>query len=337
MLLPRTGLALLLLAGLIVLAQNGLAADPAKDGVQPVVTDPNGKEVSLRKWKIVFGTRKIGWLPEKIDVFEVREFGSTTFKEGVLTLVPMASIQSIRYEYDKETAHIEVAGLDKPLQGTTKYKDINMITIEAEVDQGTSGVADLRYRGGLIKGGFKEVKFPKAVALAAPAKGELFSFLVAPEGKGKSATVMTATNVQALYRLADGTEKPLSWLMFKKTLKVEMADIQKLHVGEYNVKEKTAECDVQKKDGTQITVTLLSSVMVDGKPATLIGLMGQVPAGWKLFPIHTFTEFQPGDLKIEEKNEEPKKVETKKEEKKAPPKVDPPKKDEVKKDEPKKP
>lgn len=309
--LPHAALASFLLAGTIALASGSFAADPPKEGPQPVITDAGGKEVTLKKWKIVGGLRKLGWLPDKIDAFEMREFGSTTYKEGVLTLVPMSRIESIRYEYDKETASVQLAGLEKPLQGTTKYKDINMIAIRAEVDQGASGVADLRFVGGLIKGGFKDVKFPGAKAPdGPPAKGDLFSFLVVPDGKGKTGTVVTALNVQGLYRFSDGSEKLLPWLMFKKTLKIELSDIQKLNVGEYNLKEKTAECDVVKKDGTQLSVTLLGSVTVDGKTATLVGMLGVVDAGWKLFPIHTFTQFQPGELKVEDapKKETPKKV-----------------------------
>ena len=60
-------------------------------------------------------------------------------------------------------------------------------------------------------------EFPGAKAPeAAPGKGELFSFLVVPEGKGKSGVVSTALNVQALYHFNDGSEKLLSYLMFKK-------------------------------------------------------------------------------------------------------------------------
>ena len=311
-------------AGIFAIAGDSLAADLAKDtkdGKQPTIIDAGGKEVVLRKWKIVGGTRKLGWLPgDKADYFELREFGSTTFKEGVLSFVPMSRIESIKYDYDKETASVQLAGLEKPLQGTTKFKDINMITIEAEVDQGNLGVADLRYRGGVIKTGFKEVNFADAKAPGTPPPaGDLFSFLVVPDGKDKPGAVMTATNVQGLYHFADGSEKLLPFLMFKKTLKVDIGTIAKMHVGDQHIKEKTAECEVSLKDGMQLSITLLSHVSIDGKSATLVGLLGGTPVGWRLFPIHTFTEFQPGELKPEA----PPKIEPKK--KKSEPKNDDPK------------
>jgi hypothetical protein len=320
--LPQPLIAVLLFAGLARLSADGIAADPpkdAKDDGQLVITDANGKEIILPQWKIAGGTRKPGWLTgKKADYFEMRESGSTTYQDGVMTFVPLQRIQSIKYDYDLQTASVQLAGMEKPLSGTTKFKDFNTIIIETELDQGKSGVAAQRYRGGVIKVGFKQVKFPDAKAPEPkPAMGKLFSFLVAPEGKGKP-VVMTATNVQALYRLGDGTEKLLPWLMFKKSLKVEIGNIQKMHIGDYYPKEKTAECEVTLKDGMQLSLMVLSHATVDGKAATLVGLLGEVPFGWRLFPIHTFHNFQPGEMKIEEA------------------KAPPAKKDETKKDEPKK-
>ena len=302
----RFGIAAFFLAGVLA-----LAADPPKDDKSPVLVDAGGKEVVLKKWKITGGTKKVAWLADKPECFVVRELGSTSFVDGVQTFIPIQQVQAIRYDYDKLTATIQVAGLEKPLEGSIRFKDMNSLVLDAEIDQGKSGVADLKYRGGVVKVGYKEVKFPDAkAATAPPAKGDPFSFLIVPEGKGKTPhIVMTASNVQALYRFGDGSEKRLSFLMFKKTLKVELATIEKMHVGVYDVKEKTAECEVRLKDGMQLSVSLLTSVTVDGKTATLIGLAGEVPGGWKLFPIHTISEFQPGELKVEEKKEEPKKKE----------------------------
>ena len=72
--------------------------------------------------------------------------------------------------------------------------------------------------------------------------GGVFAFTVPPEAKSKAApAVHQANGVQALYRLAPGNEKPLSYLMFKKTLQVEIADIAGLAVGAYNAKDRTAD------------------------------------------------------------------------------------------------
>lgn len=261
----------------------------------PIVTDAAGKELTLKKWKIVAGTRKLTWAEEKPEVFEVRELGSTSFKDGIITLVPMSRVQEVNWDYEKETMTVRVAGLEKPLTGTTKYKDINALTIEAEIDQGNSGVADLRFRGGPNKGGIRGIKFPSAKAPEKmPELGTAFAFTVPPEAKSKAGpAVHQASGIQALYRTGNTEEKLLSYVMFKKTLKVELANIGQLTVGTYNAKDHTAECELKQKDGMDLSVTLLATFPIEGKPATLLGFVGTVPAGYRLFPVHTISQFEP--------------------------------------------
>ncbi len=261
----------------------------------PTVTDSAGKELTLKKWKIVAGTRKLSWAEGKPESFEIREVGSTSFKDGIITFVAMSRVQEVTWDYEKETMTVRVAGLEKPLIGTTKYKDINVLTIEAEVDQGKSGVADLRFRGGPIKGGIRGIKFPNAKAPEKmPEAGPAFAFTVPPEAKSKAGpAVHQASGFQALYRTSNTEEKLLPYLMFKKTLKVEIANIGRLTVGAYNAKDHTAECELKQKDGMDLSVSLLASFPIDGKPATLLGFVGTVPAGYRLFPIHTISQFEP--------------------------------------------
>ena len=261
----------------------------------PTVTDSAGKELTLKKWKIVAGTRKLSWAEGKPESFEIREVGSTSFKDGIITFVAMSRVQEVTWDYEKETMTVRVAGLEKPLIGTTKYKDINVLTIEAEVDQGKSGVADLRFRGGPIKGGIRGIKFPNAKAPEKmPEAGPAFAFTVPPEAKSKAGPAFhQASGFQALYRTSNTEEKLLPYLMFKKTLKVEIANIGRLTVGAYNAKDHTAECELKQKDGMDLSVSLLASFPIDGKPATLLGFVGTVPAGYRLFPIHTISQFEP--------------------------------------------
>jgi hypothetical protein len=271
---------------LLLAATSAFADEPT-----PIVTDATGKEIALKKWKITGGTRKLSWVDGKPDAFEFRETGSTTFKEGIATLIPLSRLESITWDYEKEAATVRVVGLEKPLVGSTRFRDINVLTIEAEVDQGKSGVAEVRFRGGVIKGGIRGVKFNAAKAAEKPRDaGPSFAFTVPPEGKSKSApAVHTTQSVQALYRIG-AEEKPLSYLMFKKSLKVELVTIAKLSVGTYNAKDRTAECELKLKDGSELSLTLLGTIQVDGKPATLVGLVGSVPAGYRQFPVHTIVE-----------------------------------------------
>jgi hypothetical protein len=49
---------------------------------------------------------------------------------------------------------------------------------------------------------------------------------------------------------------------------------------------------VSLKDGTEETLTLLTTIPLDGKNAVLEGLLGKVPGGYKLFPVHTIGEVE---------------------------------------------
>jgi hypothetical protein len=66
---------------------------------------------------------------------------------------------------------------------------------------------------------------------------------------------------------------------------------------------------VVQKDGDDSTLTLLQTATIDGQPAQLVGLIGKVPVGYKLFPvrritaIHFDTSEEPKE-KVKEKDKE---------------------------------
>src|SRR5690242_4693554 len=117
---------LLLLCGLVWTLSGPLSAGEA--GKKPaagvlVVVDNAGKEVKLSNWKFLTGTRKMTWLaaagkskakgkegeeevPVGPEALEFRDENSTTFKDGILTLVPLASIKKI--DYDLENRKVTV-------------------------------------------------------------------------------------------------------------------------------------------------------------------------------------------------------------------------------------
>ena len=176
------------------------------------------------------------------------------------------------------------AANDETLTGTTKYKGSNKIAIEAEVDKGALGVAELKYLGGTPPG-HPWLAFHKRQPGPAPA-GRLAAVTVADKGK----PVMGVSDLQPLYRLATGPEKLMPLLMFKKTLKVDVAQIKKIAAGEGEGADVV--WTVSLKDGNEETLTLLQTIPLDGKEAVLEGLLGRVPGGYKLFPVHTIGEVE---------------------------------------------
>jgi len=295
-------------------------AEPAKSGPLLIV-DGAGKEQKLKAWKFAQGTRHLTWLaPEEKppaepkdkpppakgapkarpaigpEALEFRDEQSTNFVDGILTLVPLDRIRSLEYDHDKQAVTLKVAvagGSDESLTGTTKFKGINKITIEAEVDKGDMGIAEIKFLGGVPKG-IRSLTFPNPKAAAEVKGNRPASVTIADKQK----VVRKVHNLKPLYRLPDGTERLLGTVMFKKTLKVDLDTVQKLHLVEGS-KGEEVEWVVTFKDGEEQTLTLLKTMPINEQTATLEGFLGKVPAGYKLYPPHTIAEIVYDEAKSE--------------------------------------
>jgi hypothetical protein len=304
------------------------AADPPAVKSPLVIIDSAGKEQKVKGWTASQGTRRLSWLTpaatpkeepvkDKDDTpkdkggkpiaktrprpsvgpeaLEFREENSTTFVEGILTLVPLERIRAIEYD-DKDGVSVKVAldpkaDGDLELKGTTKYRGINKLTLEAEVDKGELGVAQLKFLGGVPKG-IRAVRFesPKP---GGTASGRVAAVTVADKAQKAPHTVF---DLQPLYQGADGNELLLPMLHFKKTLKVDVGKVQKV-VAHDSRDPDAVEWTVLLKDGTELTLSLLRTITHDGRTMHLEGMVGKAAAGYKLFPLHTFTEIQFDEVK----------------------------------------
>jgi hypothetical protein len=270
-----------------------------------VVLDGAGKEVRLSTWKFLSGTRLLPWLapgerpkgkqePASEEALELREEGSTTFQKGILTLVPVTALKQIDYDAEKMTVRVTYlrAGEKGPeegvLTGSTRYRGINKLTLEGEVDLGELGKAAQKVHGGSAKGA-RSIRFPSPKPVPA-AKGRP-AYII---GKDKEKTVHPVTDVQALYAVSRSKAVLIPKLMFKATVKIDLAKLDRLRVPEDDREGGDGyDFEVTLKGGKQLTLTLLTETNPeDGKPAQLQGLVGRVPAGYKLFPPHTLVEVQ---------------------------------------------
>jgi hypothetical protein len=277
------------------------AKKDGKDSYLLVVPPAGGKEVKLADWRFILGTRHFSLsgdapvkpktkTPAGPEYLEFREDKSTTYQNGILTLVPLTSIRKIDYDRDKKTVAVVVVKAgdkDETLTGTTKFVGINKITLEADAVLDGLGAATVKFQGGVDKG-LHSITFP-APKPAAEVKG-IASVIVAAD---KEKTKHTAHDPQPLY-LIDGNYRVLPYLMFKKTVKLDMDKIAALQfVPSQDKKKISYDFEVTLKDGAKHTLTLLTKIDLDEKKsATFEGLVGRVPVGYKLFPAHTIQEFQ---------------------------------------------
>lgn len=299
----------MLLAGLA--AALGLGAAIADDASKPadegtlIVIDAAGKEQKLKAWKFSAGTRRLTWLadgkapdakakdaspagPEALEFLQAEE---VKYLPAVQTLIPLDRLRSIDFDNEKETMTVRVAVGDKPdadevLTGATKYRKLNKVTLEAEVDKGNLGVAEIKYSGGVPKG-IRGIRFPPPKAGPAAPAGRP-AVVVSVDGERKA--THKVTELQPLYEIGKGTERLYPTLFFKKTLKVDVAKLKKIVAP--NPEADEVAWQVTLKEGEDETLTLLTTPMIDGKPAVLKGLLGRVPTGYKLFPPQTVGEIQ---------------------------------------------
>ena len=283
------------------------AADPVPVAEVVTVVDGDDKELKLAGVKYTLGVRRLGWLGEVSATtedgkkgpwaFELREPNSTTFQKGVITLVPLPSIESVKYDYTKMTATVAVKDLKEPVVGTTEYRGFSFLGLEGDV-----GGVKAKLTGGEIpklkkgpKTGFKSATFPAAKPLPARnANAPVWAIRL--ENAKPDDPPHTVRNLKALYQLAGGIEQLAESLPVRKGDPVSFgttekpATIKKFEVVAVDPNKKTVVLDLDSGDRTAVVPT----GELDKKPATLLGLVGEVDAGWKLFPLHTIREAVPG-------------------------------------------
>lgn len=273
---------------LVVVSVGPMGAQEKKQ--EPLVLrNAAGKEEKLLAWHFTTGTRKLSWL-DGGSALEFRELNSTSYVEGIVTLVPLSSLKALAYDPDKKAVSATVViagGKEETLLGTTKFQKINHIALEGDADLGTLGAAAVKLTGGL-PGGVLGLRFPSPKP-GAEVKGR--PALIVADDKEK--TSHTVAGLVPLY-FVNGAYRTLPELRFKTTVKIGldmMTSMRRLPPVEK--KQTTLEFQVTLADGAQHNLTLLSRAEVDDhKSAQLVGLVGQVPAGYKLFPPHTIAELR---------------------------------------------
>lgn len=302
------------LTGILLLAANltGGVAASAGDllGGEPAgpltLIDEAGNAIKLKNWKFIHGVKPVPWLDAKPVVadtkgkkpalpigpeyVEFREDKSPMYKDDVVVLVPLASVKQIDYLLDKKQAILTILGPDgteRNFTGPTDYVSINKFNVDGEVDGASISLPrKIQLRDGYLHVGIKSLRLPSSKP--------------GPEAKGRPATVVVKDKEKTkhavfellpLYKVPGGYRRePV--LMFQKTIKVEMSKLVRL----VNIPPKTgkgisSDYEVYKSDGSKQGLTLLTQTTLEEKePAHLVGLVGKIPGGYKLFPPGIISE-----------------------------------------------
>ncbi len=271
-----------------------------------VVLTPGGQELTLKTWTFSAGTRRLSWLeppapaPNKEtalagpEYLEFREDKSTAFANGILTLVPVRSLRQILYDADKKSVALDVAvagGKEVKLAGSTRFAGVNKWNIEGDADPGQATVAgSLQLQDGFLKLRIRGYRFPAPDAVAEVSGRQ--STIVAQDSEK---AVHAVAGLTPLYKVGAGY-RTLPYLVFQKTVRIDMDKIE--HMANLPAKNKklvSLDFDLTTSDGKKQGLTLLEKISLDEKQsAVLVGLVGRVAAGYKLFPPHTIAVLRSG-------------------------------------------
>ena len=276
-----------MLAGWLAGALSQAAEAPA----EAVVIDAEGKEVKVSGLKFMIGTRRLAWLADPNGAtedakkgplaLELREPHSTTYSKGIITFVPLSAVESIKYDYEKQVASVSVKGLTEPLAGTLQYKGINVLGFDGTVD----GKVTKFSGGAFTKGNIKAVDFPGAAAAPARKGGSAWAVQI-DQAKAMNPT-LKASNFKFLYQFPGGVDLLTDAAHTHKSEPLKMDDAVKSYTT-LAVDPNTYVIAAEVQIGESERVIVIPPEMEkDGKKGTLVGLLGEVEAGWKLFPLHT--------------------------------------------------
>lgn len=277
------------------------ADEPVPGGA--IIVDAEGQEHSLKQVKFGAGTKRLAWLADPKGAtddarkgplaLEFREPNSTTLLKGVVTLVPVASIESVVFDQSKQEVTLSVKGLQQRLVGILFDRRVNAL--------GISGLEDGKaasFRGGANgKSSVKSMTFGGA-QLPSKSKRQTTWNVQIVQPKANDPTVVVR-NLKVLIAHSRGAEKLVDGLPVRKGEPIPFdAKLKRLEILAHDQVTDVVAAEVE-AGGAERTIVIPHILELDGKPGTVVGLLGEVDAGWKLFPLHTIKLITPSKRKIE--------------------------------------
>jgi hypothetical protein len=268
----------------------------AEEPAPVTLVDSAGKEHKLTNVKFTTGTRRLAFLAEangKTEdakkgplALEVRETNSTTFAKGVLTLIPLSTVESVKYDYEKLQMSVGVKG-QAAVPGTLEFRGINLLGVETKTGDGTT-----KFLGGTPKDGFKSIGFPEAKPLPSRAVGTAWTVqIIHPAAKDPTLTVRT---LRALYTFPGGAEQLMDTLPVRKGEKLALdTRLKKLEVLAVDSNTHIMAVEAIIEGGSEQLLAIPLTLDQGNRVGTLTGFLGEVDCGWKLFPLHTVRVIKP--------------------------------------------
>jgi hypothetical protein len=278
------------------------AAEEPADG-EAIVTDADGKAHKLAGVRFGSGTKRLTWLADPQGTsedankgpvaMEFREPHSTTLVKGVITLVPVGTIESLVFDHAKQEVTLSVKGLQQHLVGILGYQKVNVLGIT-----GMSDGQNVSFVGGTSgKSAVKTMSFGGAHA---PPKAKILSTWNVQIAQPKANDpVVIVHNLKVLTAHSGGVEKLADAIPVRKGEPIPFdGKLKRFEVVAHDQITDVVAAEVE-VGGAERTIVIPHILDQAGKPGTVVGFLGEVDAGWKLFPLHTIKVITPSKRKIE--------------------------------------
>lgn len=301
-----------LLCGLSLVVGAGLFAqtdEPAAS--EAIVTDGDGKEHKLSKLKFTTGTKRLAWLADPQGTtedakrgplaLELRESTSAMpLAQGIITLIPLSSLESAHYDFEKELVSLHIKGLTQPLTGALFYPRVNVLGFSG-MDDGKAATFTGGIRGKPI---VKTAIFGGAQAHARSKGGAAWNIRIVKTKKDEPVVVdnptLTARNLKVLYSFPGGIERLVDGTPTRKGQPVLFDDkLKRFEMLANDFNTNLAAAEIETAAGPERIIAIPLTLEDGKKTGTLAGILGEVDAGWKLFPLHTIKVITPSKRKIE--------------------------------------
>ncbi len=291
------------------------AADdpPGKSGGEVIVSVLDGTEHTLTGVTFSVGTRRLGWLADpkgetadaKLGPVAValREPNSTTYAKGVLTLIPVKHLESAKYDYEKDIVSLAVKGVKDPLIGSLEYTGINVLGIAGKAE-GKAATFTAGVRG---KTAVKVVAFPapspvQPVPKEAVGKGWSVKLVQSKKAAAKmpEPPVLIVRNLKALVQSTGGGEQLIDGIPVRKGQPVPFdMNLKRFEMLATDLDTSIAAAEIELGAGPEKVIAIPLTTEQDKKVSTLVGFLGEVDAGYKLFPLHTVKAITPYEKKVD--------------------------------------
>lgn len=294
------GFMILLMTGLFEITAR--SDEPSSESSVSILS-VDGKEMKATGLKFALGTHRLSWLADPKGTtedakkgplaLEVREIQSTTFSKGVVTYVSISNIESAKYDYENKIVLVNVKGLKEPLKGTLQYKGLNALAFSGLVEDkatsfsagvsGKSTVQSIAFSGAKPVAEAKKTGTTWAIQIAQPAEKD---------------PTLTVRNLKVFYHSPGGQETVEDGIPVRKGAVLPLSGgVKRFEILATDPNTNIAAAEVDTTTATERIIAIPLGQEMDKKIGTLIGFIGEVEAGWKLFPLHTIKVFTLMDLK----------------------------------------